>query len=182
MPAIMPAMNRVLAAVVNWIDQTAPTISFTSVEFDNAKHQSATVTITAADNANGIAAVVYRLLQNTVPVGIWQSCDNGAQIEIKQRKPTAVFTVEAVATDGVGNSLTKVSGIVLIDVTAPTAAAAYSIVNKKPHRMWKCTLASMKRSPSQTMAVYQLISLRTMALLASNLWIKPAIPHLCLPR
>ncbi len=118
-----------LAAVVNWIDQTAPTISFTSVEFDNAKHQSATVTITAADNANGIAAVVYRLLQNTVPLGIWQSCDNGAQIEINSVTDGS-FTVEAVATDGVGNSLTKVSGIVLIDVTAPTAAAAYSIVTR----------------------------------------------------
>lgn len=115
-------------AEVNWIDITNPTISFSSDEFDNKKHQSAKITINCEDNANGIASVKYRILQivnDGTQASQWENCTNGFEV-LLDGVADGTYYIEAKAKDGVGNETNKSSGYIYIDVTKPVATIKYS--------------------------------------------------------
>lgn len=116
-------------AVVSWIDKTAPTISFSSDEFDNKKHKSATVKINCEDNQSDILGVKYRIVKDGSEKGLWQDCNNGELVDISGVSDGKYY-IEAKAKDGVGNESTKSSSYVDIDVTKPTWAIKYSITTR----------------------------------------------------
>ncbi len=110
-------------AKVTWIDKTAPTVTFTSPQFDNKRHKAVSVTISALDNANGVRSLQYRFVQDGVDPGEWLNCDNGATVNLAA--VDGLYRVEARAVDGLGNEGTQLSGALYLDNTPPSASVSY---------------------------------------------------------
>ncbi len=110
-------------AQVTWIDTTAPTASFSSADFDNKSHQTVEVTITAQDNANGIASLEYRFLVEGEDEGEWMACNSGATVSLSG--VDGKYYLQARAVDGVGNQGTQQSDGLYLDNTAPVGSIQY---------------------------------------------------------
>lgn len=110
-------------AKVTWIDKVLPVIEMSSAQLDNKPHKSVEVTVNATDNKQ-LSKLEYRFIKSGESGEEWLEISSGDTVNLSETD--GVFSIEARATDHVGNAITKTYGTFILDNTAPEAVIAYT--------------------------------------------------------